>query len=68
MNGQMNKYSSYMEKDYSPIDVNTLPYFVNMKAMREYARNKGVPISSLTDSEKEQFTTVNHSNKSVSNL
>ena len=68
MNGQMNKYSSYMEKDYSPIDVNTLPYFVNMKAMREYARNKGVPISSLTDSEKEQFTKINHSNKSVSDL
>ena len=32
MNGQMNNYNSYMQKSYSPIDVNTLPYFVNMKA------------------------------------
>ncbi len=55
MNGQMNKYNSYMQKTYSPIDVNTLPYFVNMKAMREYAKEKGVSISSLTNSEKEKF-------------
>ena len=34
MNGQMNNYNSYMQKSYSPIDVNTLPYFVNMKALR----------------------------------
>ena len=35
MNGQMNKYNSYMKKDYTPIDVNSLPYFVDMKAMHE---------------------------------
>ncbi len=45
MNGQMNKYNSYMQKDYTPIDVNSLPYFVDMKAMREYAKEKGVSIS-----------------------
>ena len=67
MNGQMNNYNSYMQKTYSPIDVNTLPYFVNMKALRNYAKEKGVPISSLTDSEKEQFTKINLANSKVSN-
>ncbi len=68
MNGQMNNYNSYMQKTYSPIDVNTLPYFVNMKAMRDYAKEKGVSIASLTDSEKEKFTKINLSNKKASNL
>ena len=45
-----------MQKNYSPIDVNSLPYFVDMKAMRAYAQEKGVSISSLTNSEKERFT------------
>ena len=67
MNGQMNNYNSYMQKTYSPIDVNTLPYFVNMKALRNYAKEKGVPISSLTDSEKEHFTKINLANSKVSN-
>ena len=67
MNGQMNNYNSYMQKSYSPIDVNTLPYFVNMKALRNYAKKKGVPISSLTDSEKEQFTKINLASSKVSN-
>lgn len=66
MNGQMNNYNSYMQKTYSPIDVNILPYFVDMKALRKYAKEKGVPISSLTDSEKEQFTKRNLANIKVS--
>ena len=68
MNGQMNKYNSYMQKDYTPVDVNSLPYFVDMKAMREYAKGKGVSISALTDSEKEQFTKINTTSKIASNL
>jgi len=64
----MNNYNSYMQKNYSPIDVNTLPYFVDMRAMRDYAKEKGVSISSLTDSEKEQFTKTNLTNKQASNL
>ena len=67
MNGQMNNYNSYMQKTYSPIDVNTLPYFVNMKALRNYAKERGVPISSLTDSEKEQFTKINLASSKGSN-
>ncbi len=68
MNGQMNNYNSYMQKEYIPIDVNTLPYFVDMKAMRAYANEKGVPISALTDSEKEKFTKANLSAKKALNF
>jgi len=38
----MNNYNSYMQKTYSPIDVNILPYFVDMKALRKYAKEKGI--------------------------
>lgn len=68
MNGQMNNYNSYMQKAYSPIDINTLPYFVDMKAMRDYAKAKGVSISSLTESEKEKFLKANTLRNEVSNL
>ena len=52
----------------NPIDVNTLPYFVDMKAMRDYAKEKGVSISSLTESEKEKFLKANPASKKASNL
>ena len=68
MNGKMNKYNSYMKKNYNPIDVNSLPNFVDMKAMREYAKEKGIAISALTDSEKEKFTKINTTKKIASNL
>ncbi len=68
MNGQMNNYNSYMQKNYSPIDVNALPYFVDMKAMRAYAQEKGVSISDLTNSEKKKFTKPNSTSKKASCL
>ena len=68
MNGQMNKYNSYIQKIYSPIDVNTLPFFVDMKAMRKYAIEKGVPISELSDSEKNTFIKKNPTCETASNL
>lgn len=68
MNGQMNKYNSYMQKNYSPIDVNTLPNFVDMKALRNYAKEKNVAISALTYTEKEKFLKVNPTNKEASSL
>ena len=68
MNGQMNNYNSYMQKNYSPIDVNALPYFVDMKAMRAYAQEKGVSISDLTNSEKKKFTKPNPTSKKASCL
>jgi hypothetical protein len=35
--------------------LNTLPYFVDMKAMRDYAKEKDISIASLSDSEKEKI-------------
>ena len=68
MNGQMNNYNSYMRKNYAPIDVNALPYFVDMKDLRDYAKDRGVSVSSLTDSEKKKFTKINLLAKKASNL
>lgn len=68
MNGQMNNYNSYMQKSYSPIDVNSLPYFVDMKAMRDYAKEEGVAISELSSSEKEKFMKPNPVSKKASTL
>ncbi len=68
MNGQINKYNSYMQQTYSPVDVNSLPYFVDMKAMRDYAKEKGVSIASLSDSEKEKFIKTNSLKNCASNF
>ena len=68
MTGQMSNYNSYMQNAYIPIDVNTLPYFVDMKAMRDYAKAKGVAISLLTDSEKEQFVRENLATRNAASL
>ncbi len=68
MNGQMSNYDSYMKNTYSPVDLNSLPYFVDMKGLKEYAKEKGVKISSLTASEKEQFLKQNLLSKKASNL
>ena len=46
--------------------LNTLPYFEDTKAMRNYAKEKGVSIASLSASEKEQFTKANSTNKKAS--
>ena len=55
----MKNYNSYINNDYSPIDINQLPYFVDMKGLRNYAQEKGVPISSLTESDKRKFIKQN---------
>ena len=55
----MKNYNSYINNDYSPIDINQLPYFVDMKGLRNYAQDKGVSISSLTESEKRKFIKQN---------
>ena len=55
----MKNYNSYINNDYSPIDINQLPYFVDMKGLRNYAQEKGVSISSLTESEKRKFIKQN---------
>lgn len=67
MNGQMKNYSDYMEQSYNPIDVNSLPYFFDMRGMREYAKKKGVPMAELTQEEKEKFLVPNTTVKKDAN-
>ena len=50
------------------VNRHTPPYFVDMKAMRDYAKAKGVSISSLIDSEKEQFVKENLATRKAASL
>lgn len=61
MSGQMRKfnyerYYKQIETMPEPIMASELPKVkLNLKGIRQYAREKGVPIASLTDVEKKQF-------------
>lgn len=55
MIGQMTKYREYLEKTYEPIDSKQLAYYVDMRGLRDYAKQKGVPIAELSDNEKNKF-------------
>ena len=61
MNGQMRKYnfSQYykqLETMSEPIMASELPKVkLNLRGIRDYAKKKGVSISSLSDTEKEMF-------------
>lgn len=61
MNGQMRKfdyarYYKQLETMPEPIMASELPKVkLNLKGVRQYAREKGVSIASLTDAEKNLF-------------
>lgn len=61
MNGQMRKfdyarYYKQLETMPEPIMASELPKVkLNLKGVRQYAREKGVSIASLTDAEKKLF-------------
>ncbi|MDE6517526.1 MAG: hypothetical protein K2L18_06745 [Acetatifactor sp.] len=61
MNGQMRKfdyvkYYKHLEAMPEPIMASELPKVkLNLKGVRQYAREKGVSIASLTDAEKKLF-------------
>ncbi len=61
MSGQMRKfnyerYYKQIETMPEPIMASELPKVkLNLKGIRQYAREKGVPIASLTDVEKKRF-------------
>ena len=59
MTGLTKKYKEYLNDSYSPIDINTLPAFVDMRAMFEYAKKKCVQISQFTEEEKSKFLIPN---------
>ena len=42
-----------------PVDESTMPFFVDIRAIKSYADSKGVAIVSLTEEEKQQFMIPN---------
>lgn len=42
-----------------PVDETTMPYLVDIRAIKAYADSKGVAIASLSDEEKQQFMIPN---------
>ena len=61
MSIQVKKYSDYLSKEYEPVDESTMPYFVDIRAIKAYADSKGVAIVSLSEEEKKQFMIPNPS-------
>jgi len=43
----------------SPVDESTMPYLVDIRAIKSYADSKGVDIASLSDEEKQRFMIPN---------
>ena len=56
---QEKKYKDYLSQEYEPVDERTMPYLVDIRAIRFYAAQKGVSIVSLSDEEKQQFMIPN---------
>ena len=49
----------YLANDYEPVDETSMPYIVDIRAIKAYADSKGISIVSLTDEEKKQFLIPN---------
>ena len=59
MNFQTKKYKEYMTQDYRPVMLSETPFVVEHRALRDFARSKGVAITALSDEEKKQFLRPN---------
>lgn len=59
MNSRTKKYKEYMSQDYRPILLSEMPYLVDIRALKSYADSKGVAITDLSESEKEQLVFPN---------
>lgn len=58
MNGQMMNYNRYLESLQNtpePILLSQMPVKMNLKKVADYAKEKGVRISSLSKEELKQF-------------
>lgn len=42
-----------------PVDESTMPYLVDIRAIKQYADSKGVGITALSDEEKQRFMIPN---------
>ena len=58
MNGQMNKYRKSLEGMSEPIMLSQMEKTMDLRALMQYAKNKGVKVSQLTESERLQHSHV----------
>ena len=56
---QEKKYKEYLSQEYEPVDESTMPFLVDIRAIKAYADSKGVSIVELSDEEKQQFMIPN---------
>lgn len=56
---QEKNYKEYMSQEYEPVDESTMPYLVDIRAIKHYADSKGVGITALSDEEKQRFMIPN---------
>ena len=45
--------------EYEPVDESSMPYLVDIRAIKAYADSKGVAIVDLSDEEKQRFMSPN---------
>lgn len=55
MNGQMRKYKESLARTEPPVLLSQMKQRLNLKALLEYARQKGVKVIELTEQEKMAF-------------
>ena len=58
MNGQMKKYRKPLEGMSEPIMLSQMEKTMDLRALMQYAKNKGVKVSQLTESERLQHSHV----------
>lgn len=58
MNGQMKKYRKSLERMSEPIMLSQMEKTMDLRALMQYAKNKGVKVSQLTESERLQHSHV----------
>ena len=58
MNGQMKKYSDSLDGMSEPIMLSQMKNTMDLRGLMQYAKNKGVKVSQLTESERLQHSHV----------
>ena len=58
MNGPMKKYRKSLERMSEPIMLSQMEKTMDLRALMQYAKNKGVKVSQLTESERLQHSHV----------
>ena len=59
LTGEVVNTEVVMSQEYEPVDESTMPYLVDIRAIKQYADSKGVGITMLSEEEKQQFMIPN---------